>query len=275
MCRKQFKAVRAALSLALAAMLAVAASAAEPDAASSAPTTPGTVPVPGTDVWLSVVPRPTQDRISVTVPMVAAFVVNGTADEANTDAISVENGSLLLPDVLVTGADDGDDSYQLVTTGASLVVRNYSTKVPEEHLDDENPPRVGLEVELTAKVITAQDEDGDTLRPDERSGWTLTDTKPTTAEADYKKYRLSLDGKAFSQKVDEDTFEMDDSIMVGAPPAEEKGWTSGGLSKEPYEQQIELGVEVGGTRGMYHQVENSVKAAQIIWSMNRATEGQA
>lgn len=259
MCRERSKAVRAALSLALAAVLAVGASAAEPDRASSA------TPTPGTDVWLSAVPRPTQNRISITVPMVVAFVVNGTADEANADAISVENGSLLLPNVLVTGADDGDDSYQLVTTGASVVVRNYSTKVPSDHLDDENPPRVGLEVELSATVITAQDEDGDTLPPDERADWTLTDAEPTTAKTDYKKYRLSLDGHAFSQKVDENTFKMSGTIRVGAPPAAEKGWTSGGLSKEPYEQQIELGVEVGGTRGMYHQVENSVHAAQIIW----------
>ena len=258
--RKSLKALRAALSLALAAALvgvpAAGASAAE------------TTPTPGTDVWLSVVPRPTQERISVTLPTVIAFVVNGTADEANTDAVSVKDGGLLIPNVKVAGADSGDGSYQLVTTGESaLVARNYSTNVPEANADDESPPRYGIQVQLGATVITAQDEDGDPVDPAERANWVLTGTAPTTSAEDFKKFRLSLDGHAFSKRVDNDTYEMDGTITLGAAPSHQSGWTAGGVSNEPFEQELALNVEVGGTRGMYSTAENSAKAAQIIWTV--------
>lgn len=258
--RKSLKALRAALSLALAAALvgvpAAGASAAE------------TTPTPGTDVWLSVVPRPTQERISVTLPTVIAFVVSGTADGANSDAISVEGGSLLIPNVKVEKADDGDDSYQLVTVGEStLVARNYSTNVPKENADDENLPRYGIQVELGATVITAQDENGDPVDPAERANWTLTGTAPTTSAEDFKKFRLSLDGNAFSEKVDNHTYRMDGVITLGAPPAHEFGWTAGGMSNKPFEQELALEIEVGGARGMYSTAENSAKAAQIVWTV--------
>lgn len=260
MCTRCFRGMRTALSLALAAVLAgafaIGASAAE------------ATPTPGTDVWLSVVPRPTQERISVTLPTVIAFVVNGTADEANTDAVSVKDGNLLIPNVKVAGADSGDGSYQLVTVGeSSLVARNYSTNVPEANADDENPLRYGIQVQLGATVITAQDEDGDPVDPAERANWVLTGTAPTTDQADFKKFRLSLDGHAFSKRVDNDTYEMDGTITLGAPPAHEFGWTAGGMSNEPFEQELALNVEVGGTRGMYSTAENSAKAAQIIWTV--------
>lgn len=260
MCRKRFKSIRTVLSLALATALAgtftVAASGAE------------AAPAPGTDVWLSVVPRPTQERVSVTLPTVIAFVVNGTADKANADAVSVQGGSLLLPNVKVEGAEGGDGSYRLVTTGEpTLVARNYSTNVPEENLDDENPPRYGIQVQLGATVMTAQDEGGATVPPAGRANWTLTGTAPTTDQADFKKFRLSLDGHAFSKRIDGNTYEMDGEITLGAAPAHEFGWTAGGVSNKPFEQELALNVEVGGTRGMYSTAENSAKAAQIIWTV--------
>lgn len=249
--------VRNGLCVALTcAMLSISASAA-----------PETTPTAGTDVWLSVVPRPTQERISVTVPTVIAFVVNGTADETGDEAVTVENDGLLIPNVKVEGADGGNE-YQLVTTGqSSLVVQNYSTNVREEDMDQENPTRYGIKVTLGATVVTAQDEDGEPVGPEQRADWTLTGTEPTTAQADFKKFRLSLDGKAFSKRVDANTYGMDGEIEVGAAPSDKYGWTAGGISKRPFEQEIELGVEVGGTRGMYGTVENSVKAAQIVWNV--------
>lgn len=231
-------------------------------------------PVPGTDVWLSVTPRPTQERISVTVPMAVAFVVNGTVDSGSdsyNESPTVENGGLLLPNVRVTDANSAGDEYQITVTGPStLVVRNYSTYVKEEDMDAENPTRYGAEIELGAVLVTAQDENGDPLPPGERGEWYLTGTQPGTAIEDYKKYRLSLDGHMFTKTIDEDTVEMDGTITIGAPPSEKVGYTAGGLSKEPFEQELELGLEVGATRKDYSKAEDSVMAATILWKVKRA-----
>ena len=227
--------------------------------------------VPGTDVWLSVVPRPTQERISVTLPIALAFVVDGTVDAEDDSEISVENGTLLLPNVRVEA--ESDTSYKLTTTGESaFVVRNYSTNVPEEYQDDEDPQRVGIEVELTASIRVAQTEDGDAVKPADRADWTLTGEKPSLDQDGYKKFRLSLDGNLFSipenaEGKNEPPYLMDGSITLGAPPAHINGWTAGGVSQAPFEQEIEVDVEIGGTRNLYKKAETSVKAAEIIWTV--------
>ena len=69
----------------------------------------------GTDVWVSVVPRPTQERISVTVPAVIGFVVNGTADTQNQEALSTENGNILVPNVKAESVEG--NQYTLVVEG--------------------------------------------------------------------------------------------------------------------------------------------------------------
>lgn len=75
------------LAAALAAMPAYAADNVDTDTA-------------GTDVWISAIPRPSDERISVTVPMMVGFVVNGTNIDGKTqDPITVEKGALLLPKV--------------------------------------------------------------------------------------------------------------------------------------------------------------------------------
>lgn len=215
---------------------------------------------PGTDVWVSVVPRPTQERISVTLPAVVAFVVNGTADTSDQTAVSMENGTILLPNVKVEAAEN-KKSYTLVLEGSStLVVRNYSTDVPEENRDDASPPRVGIGVTLTGTVQQTEQSKA------EDAQWTPVGVTPPATEDGFKQYLLSLDGNQFNKTVS-GGFEMEKGIEIGAPPAAESGWTAGGMSRAPFEQEVKLGVQVGGTRGMYNQAETSVKAAKIIWKI--------
>ena len=62
-------------------------------------------PGPSQDVWLDVAKKDYRPRISVTVPTTFAFVVNGTLDAGNRVKISVDNGTLLLPNVVVNVLD--------------------------------------------------------------------------------------------------------------------------------------------------------------------------
>lgn len=249
-----------ALALALAVSAAAAAYAQEPPARAGKDGEG-----PGTDVWLAVVPRSSAERISVEVPVALAFVVNGTADRQNSEAISAENGSLLLPNVKVTEQDGG---YSLTVEGeASFVVRNYSTNVRAEDLDQENPPRCGVRVELTGTIQDQQAEETPPADPAQRKNWLLTGAQPSAAAEGYKQYRVSLDGHPFSVEAGERAFAMDGPITVGAPPAQQHGWTAAGTSNVPFEQEVAVSVEVGGTRGMYRAAEASAKAANIVWSV--------
>ena len=221
----------------------------------------------GTDVWVSVVPRPSQERISVTVPAVIGFVVNGTADTQNQEALSTENGNILVPNVKVESVEG--DRYTLVTEGSStLVIKNYSTDVKEGQEDAENPERVGIALKVTGVVSEEEADAGaEGVIP-----WVPVAGKPSITQDGFKNYRLSLDGKAFSKTVD-GGFEMAEGIEIGAPPAEEYGWTAGGASLEPFQQELALGVEVGGTRSMYSKPEESVKAAKITWKIQAVPSG--
>ncbi len=91
--------------------------------------------------------------------------------------------------------------------------------------------------------------------------------EPPAAAEGYKQYRVSLDGHPFSVEAGEGAFAMDGPITVGAPPAQQHGWTAAGTSNVPFEQEIAVSVEVGGTRGMYRAAEASAKAANIVWSV--------
>ena len=77
---------------------------------------------PSTDVWIDVVKPPTQDRISVTVSMAYGFAVVGSQDTMDTTSISLDNNTLLLPNVYVevkTDPEGGPDgNYSLDFQGS-------------------------------------------------------------------------------------------------------------------------------------------------------------
>lgn len=231
---------------------------------------------PSTDVWIDVVKGPSEARISVTVPYVYAFTVMGTLDTGDDTAISVENGNLLLPNVVVIVDDDGtgQSDYRVSTVASHrLKIENFSTDVLEEHLEEENPPRVGLAIKLNASLVLPiddyYDEHGNerVLTDQERAYWVPVGRDLTTADADFKKFRLSIDGKKFSI-VDGDVIHMEDSILLEKPPLlEENGYDAGGIAYIPSVMYPETNVEVGGRRGQYYQVEQSTKVATIKWSV--------
>lgn len=221
----------------------------------------------GTDVWFSVIPRPSDERISVTVPMMIGFVVNGTNVEAEKDAaITIDSGGLLLPKMRVTG-----NGTKLEAVGDNaLVIKNYSTNVPISKLDDTNPPHYGIVVKVSAN-LTGNAKDDAAGRPLARTNWILTGGAPTVKEDAFKTYRVGLDNHWFENnpitKGNDITLTLSDSITLDAPPSHEFGWTASGTSVEPSEKEISLQVQVGGTRGMYTTPRDSVKVAMIEWTL--------
>lgn len=224
---------------------------------------------PSTNVWIDVIKRPAQNRICVTVPMTYGFVVVGSPEADNTRPISLENGNLLLPNIKVdvdeTSGTEGDRNYFLTFTGAEkLPIKNYSTI---ENVDDVGNVlnRTGLAVKLQASMDAKEGEQ--LIPPSDRGYWTLSDTKPGTEEAEFKKYQMSLDGKAFSVK-DGDIYRMDGEIPLAAPPEVEKnGWTAAGTANIPSEYFADVDVAVGGVQGHYNKVEESMKIGTIHWTI--------
>lgn len=214
---------------------------------------------PGTDVWMSVVPRPSDTRISVTIPTAIGFVVVGSTE--STKAITVENGNLLLPNVKVESDGTGDNKVT-VTGESTLRMENYSTDVPEEQLEkpEGERQRVGLAVNVAAKMEAQKD-----------SAWTLTGDVPGQAEGDAKKYQVSVGVSkplgVFNQLEANGALRLSQSFTLPKPPVGESGWTTAGVSLVPSRTQLLLDIKVGGTQNMYTTTENSAKVAQIVWEI--------
>lgn len=232
-----------------------------------------------TDVWLDVVKPPTQDRLSISVPMAVGFAVVGSTEPGAQTPISAENGTLLLPNVWIkkVKTEEGEKYVTRYTGSGNLSLKNYSTTVPE---GQDESARTGLAVEVGAYI---EAEPQTALPPGENANWTMTGEKPGTEESDYKKYRLSIDGHPFSESEDNGegkagetketagVFWMDGTISLDAPQnVEENGWTSAGTAVEPSEKPIEVGVEVGGVQGNYTNPEASVKVGTIHWTVKAA-----
>lgn len=226
---------------------------------------------PTTNVWIDVVELSSEARISVTVPFSYGFAVLGTTETdtavAN-EAISVANGNLYLPNVRVnvsTPSSAGTAEYQL-NYGTIVPVKNYSTDVREENIDQTDPVREGLPVELRPYIVDS----GETGH-----FWKISSVQPTSNGEDFKKYRMVLDGKPFSVESKRNidgtltpVVEISDNIALPAPPdVPINGHTAGGAASIPSETYVPVDVEIGGRRGQYHQVEQSVNVAQIYWEV--------
>lgn len=218
---------------------------------------------PSSDGWLTVVKAdvPVTDRISVTVPIAYGFVVVGAADPQDQTPVSYEKGTLLLPNIRINQAAAGDEYTMEFMGDGKMAVKNYST-ITAENLEDqeqgEDSPRQGLAVKLKASVVQEKD-----------SKWTMTDSELTTDGKDARKFRISLN-KEFPTRVPEKEgiFEYHGSISLDAPPnVETNGWTAAGTAIIPSEQELSVGVEVGGPCGMYRETEKSVKVGKIHWNV--------
>lgn len=232
-------------------------------------------PGPSQDVWLDVAKKDYRPRISVTVPTTFAFVVNGTLNERSRVTISVDNGTLLLPNVVVNVLDHDSitSDYEIGVVGDStLRVKNYSTQTADQDADgNENydpAVRQGKAVSLNA-FVEGVDSPGE-----EQGFWKAAaeDAKLTTDHSNFKNFRVSLADETSTYVFDSpDTADksiwLDHEISLEAPPRS-GGYTPSGTANNPYEKELKLGVEVGGYRGQYSKIEESVKAGKIIWQVN-------
>ena len=227
---------------------------------------------PTTNVWIDVVQLSSEARVSVTVPFSYGFAVLGTTETNTTtadEAISTANGNLYLPNVRVqvsTSSAWGTSEYQLTYTGTIIPLENYSTDVREENIGQTDPEREGLPVELRPYIAAS----GET-----KSFWQISPIQPTSNGEDFKKYRMVLDGKAFSEESKRNingtltpVVEISGNIALPAPPdVPTNGHTAAGTALVPSRTHVPVDVEIGGRRGQYHQVEESVNVARIYWEV--------
>ncbi|MGL4607884.1 MAG: hypothetical protein ACRCU3_10525 [Eubacteriaceae bacterium] len=230
---------------------------------------------PEADVYLTVIKYDTYSKVSVTVPTLFAFAVNGTRETSSTTAISVSNGTLLLPNVIINllDPDDPTSGYQLAFVGnAALEFKNYSTTMAV--VDGEGNPnldlsiREGLPVLLNAYIENT----GDT--PLSRGNWNVVadNREVTTDSANFKNYRLGFGNPGtlhqfvdYEGSITNRTW-LNNSIPL-EKPVEAGGYTPSGDARIPSVLSLPLDVEIGGVRGQYSQVEESVKAGKIVWTV--------
>ena len=229
----------------------------------------------GTEVYAGVIMNDPDAKIKVYVPTLFAFVVNGSVDEGAEDAISVENGNLLLPNLKVeVDTEDGnteDHDYSIQTVGEGhMYFENCSTAWDE----DEPTARVGVPVENRGSI-----KNEGTL--ESRNYWEHIGTKPTTG--DFKKYRLNVDGIEFSNS-EAGGFTMAEAIQLDAPDLGRTGNStdgfeysnldSGNFAITGSQKDVEFGVEVGGKQNDDRPWGSRPAACRLDWlSEKRVVRG--
>lgn len=250
---------------------------------------------PSTNVWLTVVAPSVEDRISVSVPTAMGFIVNGSLDASMTGGVSSAVGTVLLPNLRVdvrTGSNSydvnnpgsGSVDYQIgVVSDGSFPIRNFSTETVIDG-DGNVISRTGAGVKLSPVVLKI---------PETSMGkehyWQPKAEKPEAVEADFKHYRIFLDGVSFSvdkdanqnlltlpvtdtdgTKADQPVIALAEPIYLAAPPEIDiHGYTAAGSANVPTEKYLTVDVEVGGKRNQYKQIEESVKASAILWLIEK------
>ncbi|WP_313257068.1 hypothetical protein [Lacrimispora sp.] len=240
---------------------------------------------PTSNVWLSVTQIPSEARVSVTVPLAYGFVVRGSVDSSDTYPVSAENGNLILPNAKVHVSVPSDSGtgitaeFELQTISEHTIpILNYSTDVREEHLEEENPPREGLPVELKPFIAGYDSDEGKTHY------WKTVGYDPTwdgaSSQTNFKEYQMLIDNVAFSDPGQvtisyedsstelKDVFWYADKIALNAPEdVLTHGYTAAGTAHIPSETFVTVGVKVGGMQSEYKQVEESLKVRAIFWQV--------
>lgn len=225
----------------------------------------------GTDVYAGVILEDPDAKIKVHVPTLFAFVVNGSVDSSATNAISVENNNLLLPNLKVeVNEDDGqvtNHSYSIQTVGEGhMYFENCSTARDEEN----EGARAGIPVSIKGSIRN----EGTAVS---RNYWEHVGTQPGTEDGDFKHYRLSVDDIAFDTATEDGGFGMGEGITLSAPDLGRTGskgsWAYTNLDDGNYaitgsQTDVKFGVEVGGKQNNYTQVEESAKVGNIVWTIS-------
>lgn len=229
----------------------------------------------GTEVYAGVILKDPDAKIKVKVPTLFAFVVNGSVDAGATDAISVGNGNLLLPNIKVEvdendGSGTDNHSYSIQTVGEG---RMYFENCSTARDDDNNGGRIGIPVSIKGSIRN----EGSLAS---RNYWEHVGTAPGENDADFKHYQLSVDGKAFD-KAENGGFSMSEAIDLEAPDLGRSGsvgaFTYTNLDAGNYaitgsQKDVEFDVKVGGQQNDYTQVEESAKVGTIVWTISHEVE---
>lgn len=221
----------------------------------------------GTQVYAGVTLKDPDAKLKVYVPTLFAFVVNGSVDSKNNNAISVENGSLLLPNMKVeVDEKDGNEenhNYSIQSVGSGeMYFENCSTAINEEN------KRVGIPVSIKGSIKNEGSLES-------RNYWKHVGEAPGTEKEDFKTYRLSVDGYAFKEGTD-DGFAMEKAIDLEAPVLgeNEENLDETGYAIVGSKKNVNFGVEVGGQQRHYNQVEESAKVGNIVWTISYDIENQ-
>lgn len=234
----------------------------------------------GTDIYAGVILEDPDAKIRVNVPTLFAFVVNGSVESKFDDkAITVENEALLLPNVKVnvedgTVADGEKRNYQVeVVSDGAMYFENFSTKRADAD-STSTSGRDGIEVKITGSI----ENQGEAVS---RNYWEHIGGEPSGEKGkDFKKYRLSVSEKDaaapnfFEVELGNGIFGMKDAIALDAPDVssednvdKETNYAINGSKKF-----VDFGVQVGGTRTDYTQVEESAKVGTIVWTVGYEVE---
>lgn len=229
----------------------------------------------GTDVWAGITLKDPDVKVSVSVPTLFAFVVNGGVD-GETTAVTSEitdptgDKDVLLPNLKVeveTPSTGGlaNGVYKLVTVGDSVFhMTNLSTMAAEAGSDTAVDGREGLAVDVVGYIANEGSDE-------ERNYWThVADAEAVQGEtAGFKQYTLEVNGEKFSTVRSDGSFAMANAVALAAPDLSVGGVDPDTLYAESgTEQEVEFNVYVGGQKGQYNQVEESAKVGTITWEIH-------
>lgn len=230
--------------LSVAASMALAASLGTPALAENV----GAVPVyGGTDVYAGVTDSATASttNLKVTVPTLFSFVVAPSAENKGMGdtSISVDNGTLLLPNVQV------DTNGNVSTVGQSqLTFTNYSTHV-------HNSTYEGKGVNINGMVVT-----------DASSNWKYS---PAETLSTAYTYNLTMEGSKFNVPMGDGNYGCAQSVSLDAPDVSDENDvnTTDKTALVGKAKVVKLGVNVGGTTDDYSGKEASAKVGTIVWTI--------
>ena len=229
----------------------------------------------GTQVWAGVVYDMKETHISVNVPTLFAFVVNGKADDSNQpkvmDDTTGENAGLYLPNFKVTDVSTGTYKFGTVgeavdsnNSGAELEMTNLSTIKKDNNYE-------GLDVNVVGSVSSESNLS--------KKYWKHVTKAPGTTVADFKTYMLSVGGKEFSLDKDGSHYMSGAILLEGQEITDQKMVDTAGtktvLEDQAVPKKVLFNVTVGGTRSMYNQVEQSVGINTITWNITATQDTTA
>lgn len=254
----------------------------------------GAVPTAdGTEVWAGILLDDPDAQISVFVPTLFAFVVNGSVDALQTapvkssitlaqQGITGGNETILLPNVKVDVTTDpatATSDYAIQTVGSgNMQFQNMSTRRSTSAETATNGTRTGLGVDIRGAIKNEGTEAS-------RNYWThvanVDDVSAVGTDTEFKKYTLEV-GKVGGAAQKFDAATADGSLAMTLPialPAPALGYdavsntysnlnTGTNLAVAGAIEDIAFNVHIGGQQGQYNQVEESAKVGTIVWTIS-------